>query len=1129
MTENSQKRRLSAVMFTDIKDFTAMMESDEVTAVGLVKAQREIIREQVALHDGEERETIGDAFLVIFESAVKAVECAIDIQNAIWEFNSNNADDKKVWIRIGVHLGDILIEEDSIFGEGVNLAARIQALSQAGGVCITQQVFDQIKHRLDVGAIRLEMQDLKNVTDVPALYYLDLPHALSDDGAELRKRRRSFFSSRKNIVIAGSSLAVLVVVGLLAWTYFGYRTILSRGITFVKHAPKVCHRVIRDSAEKMNSYYELDRRGGKIVRVERVVKPNTYPSNVSDVWNLPLAKSFKRDYPIREYKYDGDGIAEESVFDAQGDLRYKLVYSDGGKTATVHGDHGFVKTFENQISGFSYKFDDRGNIISMKNHNVFGAPRSDDRGVVAYRYTYNDEGLVTSASAFDALGNRIEDKRGISTTKTVYDAKGLAIERTFYDRFGAVEESVDGYAITSMKYDDRGRLTMESYGDRSKHPVFNDSGACAIRYSYDDEGRLVEKTTMSCSMHPKADSYGYATTRFEYSGDRISKQSFFGHTGKAAVNNNGIASMSVDYDSKGYVSRLAFYNSDDKPAMNKKQFHAVRYIYDDAGRPTSRMFYGLDDTPAIAFEGFAEARLQYNDRGDPKKLTYLDTSGKLVNSRDGYAVVNNEYDQFGNLTVKAFFDKDDLPTFGRGENCHRISYQYDDDGDMSEVRCFDGKGVLTTGLASCAIRKYTYDNLGLKTRSECYIDEGVFIDLPSVPSILTTTYDERGYKSEIRAFDAKGKLAERYNGAAIMKMKNDDLGNQLEVATYDRFGNLTNNPKYNAALFRQEFDARGNMVRAKAFDSRMKPTPGIWGFGEIVFEYDSMDRRTSEEYIGIDGAPAINWRGVYGVEIKYDEGGQKISTANLGVGGKLAPDNEGVAVTRYSYDEWGQLVGLSFEDAGENPSTNKKSGCSSLVYARDDRGNPVEIRCFEAEEKLCERAGCIPVTEQSFDDRGRLVGQSFKGGDGKPVLNEDEAAGYLMTHDSEERISTKNVIGLDGDRSVDRFGAYGYQLHYRRDRDESLWFMTFLSKDGKRSRSKSGAVMRIVFFDRVYKKRLRAYVDVAENGSALFTRCFDVAGNPNGQNGCVTSAEVQKKRAAILPVLNDKSLEKGYE
>ena len=237
------KRRLSAIMFTDIKDFTAMMESDEVTAVGLVKAQREIIREKIKLYDGEERETIGDAFLVIFDSAVKAVECAADIQNDIWEFNSNNNSEKKVWVRIGIHLGDILIEEGSIFGEGVNLAARIQSLSRAGGICITQQVYDQIKHKLDIEVSRLEVRELKNVTDVPVLYHIDLPNVLLDDETESRSWFRSLIQSRKNVAIGLGVLGAVVVAGAFAWHYFGYRTIYSRQISFTEHAPKACHSV----------------------------------------------------------------------------------------------------------------------------------------------------------------------------------------------------------------------------------------------------------------------------------------------------------------------------------------------------------------------------------------------------------------------------------------------------------------------------------------------------------------------------------------------------------------------------------------------------------------------------------------------------------------------------------------------------------------------------------------------------------------------------------------------------------------------------------------------------------------------------------------------------------------------
>src|SRR3990167_2882678 len=115
---STARRQLKAIMFTDIKGFSSMMERDETTGVGLLKVHREIVRRNIARFEGEERETIGDAFLVLFESAVQGVQCAVSIQQELSEFNRERETNKQVWMRIGIHLGDILIEEGSVFGEG---------------------------------------------------------------------------------------------------------------------------------------------------------------------------------------------------------------------------------------------------------------------------------------------------------------------------------------------------------------------------------------------------------------------------------------------------------------------------------------------------------------------------------------------------------------------------------------------------------------------------------------------------------------------------------------------------------------------------------------------------------------------------------------------------------------------------------------------------------------------------------------------------------------------------------------------------------------------------------------------------------------------------------------------------
>ncbi|GEM_PF-3039849 len=207
MSSGENVRRLTSIMFTDIKGYTAMMGANEKATVELVLEHREIVRACVDEFDGHEHETIGDAFVVMFDSVVNAVKCAVEIQARLAERNAEKDEEKQVWIRIGVHLGDIILRDGGIYGDAVNLAARVQDRGQPGGVCITEQVKLQITGRVDVPIEPMGEVPLKGILHPPALYRLALPSARGP--APVPKVAESAASGRK--LIAAAAVLVLAI------------------------------------------------------------------------------------------------------------------------------------------------------------------------------------------------------------------------------------------------------------------------------------------------------------------------------------------------------------------------------------------------------------------------------------------------------------------------------------------------------------------------------------------------------------------------------------------------------------------------------------------------------------------------------------------------------------------------------------------------------------------------------------------------------------------------------------------------------------------------------------------------------------------------------------------------------
>ena len=140
--ENTPTRKLAAIMFTDIAGFTKSMSYDEQLAIQAVRKKRTIIQPLINEYNGIFVKEIGDGTLSYFNSAIDASNCAISIQEKTYDVESLN-------IRVGIHIGDIVFDKDDVFGDGVNIASRLESLSPVGGVCISSNVYDELSNKID--------------------------------------------------------------------------------------------------------------------------------------------------------------------------------------------------------------------------------------------------------------------------------------------------------------------------------------------------------------------------------------------------------------------------------------------------------------------------------------------------------------------------------------------------------------------------------------------------------------------------------------------------------------------------------------------------------------------------------------------------------------------------------------------------------------------------------------------------------------------------------------------------------------------------------------------------------------------------------------------------------------------
>ena len=213
-----EQRKLAAIMFTDMVGYTALSQRNEALALELLEEHRRILRSIFPRFNGTEIKTIGDAFLVEFQSALEAAQCSLEIQRTLAKRNPDVSSDRRIELRIGIHVGDVVHREGDVYGDGVNIASRIQPVAGVGGICISVDVERQIHHALDARFEKLAPIELKNVEVPMDLFRIVLPW---ERDIQVKPERQKPVVARRSIPVGWLVAAVLLLALIAAWFLFG--------------------------------------------------------------------------------------------------------------------------------------------------------------------------------------------------------------------------------------------------------------------------------------------------------------------------------------------------------------------------------------------------------------------------------------------------------------------------------------------------------------------------------------------------------------------------------------------------------------------------------------------------------------------------------------------------------------------------------------------------------------------------------------------------------------------------------------------------------------------------------------------------------------------------------------------
>jgi adenylate cyclase len=219
VSTDTEERKLAAIMFTDMVGYSALSQRDDKLALELLEEHRQLLREIFPRFHGTEIKTIGDAFLVEFNSALEAAQCAIEIQRTLAKRDADAPADRQIQVRIGIHIGDVVHRGGDVYGDGVNIASRIEPLANPGGICLSMDVERQIRNAVETRFEKLAPTELKNISASMELFRIVLPWETKPGipRSEIGKDRVTSARLPWHEIVIGLLLVAALIGGAMLW------------------------------------------------------------------------------------------------------------------------------------------------------------------------------------------------------------------------------------------------------------------------------------------------------------------------------------------------------------------------------------------------------------------------------------------------------------------------------------------------------------------------------------------------------------------------------------------------------------------------------------------------------------------------------------------------------------------------------------------------------------------------------------------------------------------------------------------------------------------------------------------------------------------------------------------------
>jgi TolB-like protein/class 3 adenylate cyclase len=218
MADEGYKRKLTAIFSADVAGYCLLMGEDEAATVKTLDAYKQIMFSLIKQHRGRVTDSPGDNLLAEFASVVDAVQCGVAVQKELQARNADLPENRRMQFRIGINLGDVIEEREKIYGDGVNIAARLESCADPGGICVSKTAFDHIETKLPLGYEYLGEKEVKNIAKPVGAYRVLMDPRVTVAGAKGKKPPSPVW--RRKAILAGAAAAIVVTIAAVVWNFY---------------------------------------------------------------------------------------------------------------------------------------------------------------------------------------------------------------------------------------------------------------------------------------------------------------------------------------------------------------------------------------------------------------------------------------------------------------------------------------------------------------------------------------------------------------------------------------------------------------------------------------------------------------------------------------------------------------------------------------------------------------------------------------------------------------------------------------------------------------------------------------------------------------------------------------------